>query len=58
MDLIELAKKVQEVRSAQKNYFNNRTKQHLEYSKQLERELDKVVEEIINPTVKNQTSLF
>lgn len=58
MDLIELAKKVQEARTAQKAYFSNRTVQNLEKSKQLERELDKVVEEIINPTVKNQTSLF
>lgn len=58
MDLIELATRVLEVRVAQKNYFRERTQNNLELSKKLERELDETISEIINPKVKNQTSLF
>jgi len=58
MDIIELATRVLEVRVAQKNYFRERTQYNLEVSKKLERELDETISEIINPKVKNQTSLF
>lgn len=57
-ELQKLAKQILEVRVAQKNYFRERTQHNLELSKKLERELDETISEIINPKVKNQTSLF
>lgn len=54
MDVKELAKKVKEVRNAQKHYFKNRTPENLEFSKYLEKELDKEVESILD----DQSKLF
>lgn len=48
MTTIELAKRVQEMRQVQKLYFRERTDKSLEESKRLERELDKLVKEIIS----------
>ena len=47
MTAIELARRVVEMRKAQKTYFREKTWEALEESKKLERELDKVVAEII-----------
>lgn len=65
MEVKELAKKVKELRSEQSKYFeykkngNVNTLQQLEKCKKLEKELDKTVEEILNPKIdKNQKSLF
>lgn len=49
MDVKELAQKVKDVRDAQSTYFKNRTPENLEKSKQLERDLDKTVNQILNP---------
>ncbi len=47
MTTIELARRVQAVRQAQKLYFRTRTGEALNESKGLERELDKIVDEIL-----------
>jgi hypothetical protein len=54
----DLAKLVKETRDAQKEYFKSRSLDCLNKSKALEKKLDETVAEIINPTIKNQTSLF
>jgi hypothetical protein len=48
MIAIELARRVQAMRQAQKLYFRTRTHEALDESKRLERELDKLVEEIVS----------
>jgi hypothetical protein len=48
MTAIELAQRVQAMRHAQKLYFRTRTSKALDESKRLERELDKLVDEIIS----------
>jgi hypothetical protein len=48
MTTIQLARCVQEMRQAQKLYFRTRTVEALDESKRLERELDKLVNEIIS----------
>ena len=48
MTTIELAHRVQAMRQAQKLYFRTRTSGALDESKRLERELDKLVDEIIS----------
>lgn len=48
MMTIELARRVQRMRHAQKLYFRTRSVESLDESKRLERELDKLVDEIIN----------
>lgn len=63
---IALAKQVQEVRKAQKNYFNSRTLKNLNLAKKLEKELDitcKIIREThlmsqkrrVSPTLFNTT---
>lgn len=47
MTTIELAKRVREMRNAQRIYFRERTGEALDESKRIERELDKLVREII-----------
>jgi hypothetical protein len=47
MTTIELARRVLEVRQAQKLYFRTRTHEALDESKRLERELDKLADEIL-----------
>jgi hypothetical protein len=49
MTLKELALLVQQMRSAQRTYFKDRTTQALEASKRVERELDAAVKEILDP---------
>jgi hypothetical protein len=48
MTTIDLARHVQEMRHAQKLYFRTRTAEALDESKRLERELDKLINEIIS----------
>jgi flagellar basal body-associated protein FliL len=48
MTTLELARRVKAVRDAQKAYFRDRTGEDLEESKRLERELDKIVKEILD----------
>jgi hypothetical protein len=47
MTALELARLVAEMRRAQRAYFRMRTPAALDRSKQLERELDRAVEEIV-----------
>lgn len=47
MTTIELARKVQAMRTAQKVYFKSRDIKSLDQSKRLERELDKLLAEIL-----------
>lgn len=65
MTTTELAKKVKEMRDAQIKYFTYRehgniyTNEQLQLSKKLEKELDKTVDEILNPKPNNvQGKLF
>jgi hypothetical protein len=58
MEIKELALKVQAVRDAQKKYFRERTQSSLQHSKVLEKEIDDIIADIIDPSVKNQTKLF
>ncbi len=52
MTAMELAHLVLEMRKAQKHYFRTRGQGDLEFSKQLEKRLDRAVEEIIRqPTL-------
>lgn len=48
MTTIELARQVQAMRHAQKLYFRTREDKALDDSRRLERELDKIVNEIIS----------
>ena len=50
----DLARKVKEMRQAQRNYFKTRALKYLDRSKEMEREVDGITEEILNP----QISLF
>lgn len=50
----DLARKVKEMRQAQRNYFKTRAPKYLDRSKEMEREVDGITEEILNP----QISLF
>lgn len=57
--LKELAQLIVDTRAAQNQYFKGgRTRTDLEYSKAKEKELDQAAHEILNPTIKNQQSLF
>ncbi len=47
MTVLELAFLVAEMRKAQKHYFRTRGQGDLEFSKQLEKRVDKAVEEVI-----------
>ena len=47
MTTIELAHQIRDVRAAQRTYFRERTMEALEESKRLERQLDKLVKEIL-----------
>jgi hypothetical protein len=48
MTTVELARRVQAMRHAQKLYFRTRTSEALDESRRLERELDKLADEIIS----------
>jgi hypothetical protein len=48
MTTIELARRVQAMRQAQRIYFNTQTGEALRESKRLEREMDKLVDEIMS----------
>jgi len=65
MQTIELAKQVKELRDAQRKYFamrkngNVNAYQQLDICKNLEKELDKTLDELLKPTEdKNQIPLF
>lgn len=65
MQTIELAKKVKELRDAQRKYFamrkvgNVNAYQQLDICKNLEKELDKTLDELLKTTEdKNQIPLF
>lgn len=65
MTIIELAKQVKEVRDARKKYFamrkngNVNAYQQLDTCKNLEKKLDKTLDELLKPTEdKNQIPLF
>jgi phosphate uptake regulator len=45
---IELARRVQEMRAAQQRYFANPNRDYLAESKRLERELDRLVKNILD----------
>lgn len=49
MTAFEIIKLAKETRDAQKAYFKNRTYSDLDRSKQLERQLDKAIDEYLNP---------
>jgi hypothetical protein len=58
MTLHELALMVQEMRAAQKTYFQTRHQYDLAKSKQLERELDATVKDLLERSSCHQPSLF
>lgn len=49
MDAIEIIRLAQKMRSAQKTYFKSRMYGDLELSRKLERQLDKEIEDYLNP---------
>lgn len=49
MEPIEIIKLAQKMRSAQKAYFKSRMYGDLELSRKLERQLDKAIEDFLNP---------
>jgi hypothetical protein len=52
MTTVELARLIVEMRAAQKEYFRTRTQGALERSKQLERQLDRAVVDVLRqPTL-------
>jgi hypothetical protein len=55
MFVVNLCKKVRDMRDLQKAYFRNPHKRHLMNAKEKEKEVDEMIEEIINP--KNQLDL-
>ena len=57
-ELQTFAQKVQEVRKLQKDYFACRAPSTLSKCKKLERELDKEIEQILNPKTMRQESLM
>ena len=54
MNLNEYANLVKKMREKQKAFFRNKHKRHLVDSKQLEKDVDQITEEIL----KQQTNLF
>ena len=56
MTAFEIIKLAKETRDAQKAYFQTRTYSDLDRSKQLERQLDKAIDEYLNPNT--QIDLF
>ena len=52
MNATEIIKLAQKMRSAQKAYFKNRMSSDLELSRRLERQLDKEIDEFLNPQTK------
>ena len=51
-ELLKLANLVQQMRTAQKNYFFKPSKAGLELAKNLEKEVDKAVQDILHPSPK------
>lgn len=59
MELKEYAELVERVRKAQNQYFKTKASIDLDFSKKIERILDKETENILGPDrIKNQTELF
>lgn len=56
MTAFEIIKLAKETRDAQKAYFKTRTYSDLDRSRQLERQLDKAIDEYLNPNT--QIDLF
>lgn len=56
MTIAEFAILVKEMRDCQKKYFRSRLRDALNQSKELEREVDQAIKEILNP--QPQGSLF
>ena len=53
-ELKKLALQIKAVRNAQNDYFRNRSPLLLKKSKDLEKDLDKTVEQILNPDTQNK----
>ena len=53
MELKEFAAKYLEVRKTQQKYFNSKDKQILAESKKLEKELDRIAKDIVEPNLFN-----